>query len=248
MGAPGFVPQRQLVLVDLLAMLLAVNPGERAVVAIDGVDGAGKSRLSAELRALAGHVAGRQVLGVSVDGFHQPAAARYRDGRGPETFYRDSYDYDAFRRLVLDPFRAGLEITPAWRDVASDEPVRPDPVEADDDALLLVDGIFLHRDDLAGEWDASVWVEVPFSVSVPRSRQRDAVSRPELDDPEHPENHRYVGGQRLYLDDVDVLARCRWVVDNTDLRAPVLHHAAELWEERQDVRAAITDADPDPSS
>lgn len=241
MSATGFVPQRQLVLVDLLSMLLAVHPGERAVIAIDGVDGCGKTRLSAELRALAKHVSGRQVLGVSIDGFHHPAAVRHRDGRTAETFYRDSYDYDAFRRLVLAPFRAGVEITPAFRDVASDELVHPDPIEPDDDALLLVDGIFLHRDELASEWDASVWVEVPFSVSVPRGRRRDAPDRPDLDDPEHPEQQRYVGGQRLYLEEVDVLARCQWMVDNADLRAPVLHHAEELWEERQEVRRAVED-------
>ena len=36
MSAAGFLPVRQLVLVDLLSMMLATRPGERAVVAVDG--------------------------------------------------------------------------------------------------------------------------------------------------------------------------------------------------------------------
>lgn len=59
---PGFVPTRQLVLVDLLSLLLGVRPGERAVVAVDGADSSGRARLVAELAALAPHVAGRELV------------------------------------------------------------------------------------------------------------------------------------------------------------------------------------------
>lgn len=45
---------------------------------------------------------------VSLDGFHHPAAVRHRRGRhSPEGFFLDSYDYAAFRRLVLDPLAPG---------------------------------------------------------------------------------------------------------------------------------------------
>src|SRR5690606_20015558 len=106
MTSPGFLPTRQLVLVDLLALMCATNPGQRAVVAVDGPDGVGKTRLVGELVALAPYVAGREVLSVSVDGFHHPRAVRYARGRTAETLYHDSYDYDALREKVLRPFRA----------------------------------------------------------------------------------------------------------------------------------------------
>jgi pantothenate kinase len=209
MPSGGFVPVRQLVLVDLLGLMLAVRPGERAVVAVDGVDGAGKTRLTQELVALAAHVAGREVLRVSIDGFHRPAAQRYTRGRGPESYYRDSYDYDAFRRAV--------------HDVQADRPVHPDPVEPSEDALLLVDGIFLRRPELAGEWDATLFVDVPFEVAVPRSWSRFPGHPPEHDDPDHPANARYVGGQRLYLQQAR-LHPPTWILDNTDLQRPQLIH------------------------
>lgn len=220
MPAPGFLPVRQLVLVDLLSMMVAVRPGERAVIAIDGVDGAGKSHLAAELLTLAPHVAGREVRSVSIDGFHHPRAVRHARGTGPETFYQDSYDYDAFRRAVLDPFRAGGDYLPAVHDVSSDSAVSPDPVAASRDALLLVDGIFLRRPELAGQWDATVMVLVPLAVSVPRGNAR-FPDRQGHDDPADPVNARYVGGQRLYLQQAR-LHPPTWILDNTELARPAL--------------------------
>lgn len=234
MSVPGFVPMRQLVLVDLLAMMVAVRPGERAVVAVDGVDGAGKSHLVGELLALAPLVAGREVVAVSVDGFHRPRKDRYAEGRGPEGYYRNSFDYDALTTQVLRPFRAGLEFTPAVHDVATDAPVHPDPVETDDDAVLLVEGIFLRRPELIARWDATLFVSCPFEISVPRGRRRDAAGAPppggpiapspdvvDPGHPGHPANARYVGGQRLYLQQ-SRLHPPTWILDNSDLMRPLL--------------------------
>lgn len=222
MSAPGFLPVRQLVLVDLLAMMLSTHPGERSVIAVDGPDGVGKTRLVGELLALAPHVAGRQVLSVSVDGFHHPRERREARGRTGETYYHDSFDYEALRTAVLRPFREGREIVPAVHDVDGDAPVHPDPVEATDDALLIVEGVFLRRPELVGEWDATCLVTASPEVTVPRGRARFPVSRvPGDDDPAHPANTRYVEGQRLYL----LQSRTwqpTWIVDNTHLQRPEL--------------------------
>ena len=220
MSFPGFLPTRQLVLVDLLSMMVSTRPGERALVAVDGPDGVGKTRLVAELVALAPHVAERQVLSVGVDGFHRPRQERHARGSTPQTFYEDSYDYDQLRARVLRPFRAGREIVPAVWDVAADRPVRPDPVEPDENALLLVEGIFLRRPELAREWDATCLVTAPESVTVPRGNAR-FPARAGATDPEDPRNARYVGGQRLYQQQARLYPPT-WIVDNSDLQRPEL--------------------------
>lgn len=222
MSMPGFLPTRQLILVDLLALMLATRPGERAIVAVDGPDGVGKTRLVAELVALAPMVAGRQVLSVGVDGFHRPREERYARGRTAQTFYEDSYDYEQLRSKVLRPFRAGREIVPAAWDVGSDAPVHPDPVEAEDDALLILEGIFLRRPELSREWDATCLLTAPRAVTVPRGNARFPDRRtPGDEDPGHPANARYVGGQRLY-DRQARLNQPTWIVDLTDLQRPEL--------------------------
>ena len=122
-------------------------------------------------------------------------------------------------------------MTPAVNDVDADRPVHPDPVAVGRDTVLLVDGIFLQRPELADVWDAAVWVDVPFEVSVPRGNARFGDGHDP--DPEAESNRRYVGGQRLYLAAADPRARATWVLDNTDLDRPVLHAAATLSSRRR---------------
>ncbi len=191
-------------------------------VAIDGVDGAGKTVFA---DALAAAMAGgmRPPVRASVDAFHRPRAARYRLGRdSPEGFYRDSYDYAALRRCLLDPFGPdgdGVHCLAAFDHVA-DAAVPPVWHKAPPRAALVLDGIFLHRPGLAGMWDVSVWLEVPFAVSVPRG----AARGPGFGDPDpaHPANRRYVEGQKLYLREAAPAAVATLVVDNSDLAAPRL--------------------------
>lgn len=207
------------VLRDLGDRIVALRPGERVAVAVDGVDGAGKTVLADQLSDIVGST--RDVLRVSIDGFHRPRAQRIARGRGPETFYEDSYDYDAFRQAVIKPFRRGEPVTPAVNDVVADRPVHPEPVEVGADTVLLLDGIFLQRPELVGVWDATIWVDVPFEVSVPRGNARFGDAHDP--DPDAESNHRYVAGQRLYLAQADPRGRATWVLDNTDLDAPVLY-------------------------
>src|SRR5688572_2573746 len=79
----------------------------RTALAVDGPDGAGKTRFADDL-ALAFERAGYTVFRASVDDFHQPREHRYRTGRySPEGYYRDAFDYSVLRRVLLEPFRMG---------------------------------------------------------------------------------------------------------------------------------------------
>jgi uridine kinase len=84
--------------------------------------------------------------------------------------------------------------------------------------VLVVDGLFLHRDELAGHWDLSVFLTAPFAVTVGRMAARDG-SHP---DPEHPSVARYVRGQRLYFDACRPWERADVVIDNSDFDRPAL--------------------------
>lgn len=219
----AFVPPeaslaRAAVLRGLADRVVAVRPGERAVVALDGVDGAGKTVLGRELAAyLAGR---REVHRASVDGFHRPRVQRYAHGRTGETFYEDSYDYDSLQSRLVEPFRDGKPFVTAVFDVLADAPVTSAPVVAGPDALLVVDGIFLHRPELVDLWDASVWVDVPFAIAVPRGNARFGPVGTAEADPCDPKNARYVEGQRHYVAMVAPTRRATWVLDNTDLDQP----------------------------
>lgn len=211
---------RRAVLHQLLSSLREINAGGRALIAVDGLDGAGKTVLAEELVELAAQDGLRPVKSLSIDGFHHSRAIRYANGRGPESFYQDSYDYGAFIRSVVSPFTHGLPIVPAAWDVDADSAVMPAELDLPGDCALLVDGIFLHRPGLRSLWNASVWVQVPFTVSLPRGNDRFPGTYDA--DPEAASNHRYVGGQRIYFAECAPWECATWVLDNEDLTQPVL--------------------------
>jgi uridine kinase len=59
-------------------------------------------------------------------------------------------------------------------------------------------------------------------VSVPRANARFGAVGPEASDPASAVNARHVGGQRLYVAEVDPASHAQWVLDNTDVAAPFL--------------------------
>jgi uridine kinase len=184
------------------------------------VDGAGKSTFAGELAGVLRSLE-RRTVHLSADDFHHPRAIRHRRGRdSPEGFWLDSYNYAALTADVLDAFGPGGSgwYRPAAHDLASDEALDLPWQRISPDTVLVLDGLFLHRDELVDRWDYSVFLEVPFPVSVARMAARDGTNP----DPNHSTNKRYVGGQRLYFAACSPARRASVVVDHTDLHAPTI--------------------------
>jgi len=204
----------------------AVPVGQGAVrVGIDGPDGSGKTMLADELADLL-RARGRDAVRVSADDFHQVRAVRHARGRDdPEGMWLDSYDYARFRREVLDPFAPGGDrrFNRRGHDLATDAVLDPVWEYAGAEAVLVVDGLFLHRDELAGCLDLTVWLAVPFEVTCARMAVRDGTDP----DPSHASVARYVGAQRIYQGLVRPAERADVVIDNSDVAAPVVRRIAQ---------------------
>jgi uridine kinase len=206
----------------LAAAIAGLHPDRIVRVAIDGVDGAGKTTLADALAPVVSRQ-GRPPIRASVDDFHHPQAVRYARGRySPDGYYFDSYDYDAFRGLLLDPLSPGgsRQFIARSFDYRIDQPFAPDLQQAKPAAALIVDGIFLQRPELKPYWDLSIFLKVDFEVSIPRGAQRG----PALDsaDPDAPLNQRYVRGQKRYLDECTPEQQADIVIDYNDLREPAI--------------------------
>ena len=169
--------------------------------------------MSPQRRRLLEEVAGR--VPVSVGGECVRVAVDGVDGG----FWLDTY-YASLRADLLDPLGAGgtRRYRPAAHYLRSDELLDLPLREAAAGSVLIVDGLFMHRDELIGLWDLSVFLDVPFEVSVARMAGRDGRNP----DPDHPSVARYVQGQRLYFEACAPWARADLVVDNTTLDEPVL--------------------------
>ncbi|MGV8884066.1 MAG: uridine kinase [Microbacteriaceae bacterium] len=208
-----WTPQKKHVLAALAEEIVHNYGRGRVIVAIDGVDGAGKTHFAADL-AEAMRLTGHAVVQASIDGFHRPRAQRYERGRdSARGFYEDSYDYSLFRRVLIDPFRApssGAFVTEAF-DHERDSPIEPKWITAPDDAILIVDGIFLNRPELRGLWNFSIWLAVAPAVAHARMRERDGNTTIAA---------RYVDGQKLYAHEAKPSAAATAIVDNDDFDHP----------------------------
>jgi uridine kinase len=215
-------PARAAVLEQLAAAIVAVRLDHPTRVAIDGVDGSGKTTLADELvEAVRG--AGREVIRSSVDGFHNPRAVRYARGPdSPEGYFLDSFDCAALRRELLEPLgpEGNRRFRAAVFDYRSDRAVDSPAQVARRDAVLLLDGVFLARSELEGCWDVTIWLDVPFEVTVERAIARDSRRGGDAAVTRGKYVHRYVPGQRLYLTQCRPRDRAHIVVDNTALDRP----------------------------
>ena len=187
-------------------------------VAVDGVDGVGKTTLANELVEPLQR-RGLPVIRGSIDGFHNPRSVRYRRGRGsPEGYFRDSFDHDAVVVNLLSPL--GPDGSRQYRNAVFNyraDSIVHVPIEtAPHHAVLLFDGVFLHRPELQRHWDYSILLEAPFEVTIARCAGRDGSSP----DVHAPENQRYVEGQRLYFLECDPASLASMVIRNDDLLTP----------------------------
>jgi uridine kinase len=202
-------------LARLAKVIATLHPDWRIRVAIDG---AGKTVLADALAPLV-IAKGRQVIRASVDDFHHPRAVRYARGRySPDGFFLDSYDYAAFRRLLLDPLgpAASGDYIAKHFDHRTDQPVAPRRQQAPSAAALIVDGIFLHRPELRAYWDLSIFLQIDFAVSRQRNATREGT--PDALDPDASSNQRYNGGQQRYLSECRPAQQADIVIDYNDLR------------------------------
>ena len=150
--------RRQALLRSLSSSIAALDVGHLLRIGIDGVDAAGKSSLADELVApLRSH--DRPVVRASIDGFHRPRADRYQLGRrSPEGYFRHSFNLEAIVSFVLAPLGAGgsRQIKRAVFDYRIDAPVDAPDETVLLNAILLFNGVFLHRPELIPYWDATV--------------------------------------------------------------------------------------------
>lgn len=196
------------------------DEGRCVRVAVDGPDGSGKTTFADELAAAA-RVFGRSVARISLDDFHNVRAVRYRLGReSPEGFWQDSYNYERFRTDVLQPFGPGgsRRYRVAAHDLATDTVLSPELQTAAPGAVLVVDGLFLHRDELAAAWDCSIFLDVPFAVTARRMADRDGTNP----DPDHPSMRRYTEAQRSYFAVCTPQRRADILIDNRRIDRPVI--------------------------
>ncbi|MCT2007608.1 uridine kinase [Micrococcus lylae] len=194
-------------------------------VAVDGRTASGKTTFADELAAGIQQT-GRSVIRAQIDRFHRPKVERYRRGRmSAEGYYLDARDLDAVVSLLLAPLAPDGDrmIRTESFDLDADQPIDAEPWKAAPDAVLIVDGTFLQRPELAAHWDATIYVRTSPAVCLQRGIDRDSAH---LGGPEQTQRmyaERYQPAYELYEQEASPEASADLIIDNDDPAQPTVH-------------------------
>jgi uridine kinase len=223
-------PDRDQILRELACLIAASETTHPLRVAIDGTSAAGKTTLANEL-AEALRSLGRPVIRVEVDNFHNPKVVRYRRGElSPEGYYYDAVDYGALIALVLQPlgpegsrrYRIGL------RDGRGDTLLNKLELDAEINAVALIDGVFLMRPELDAYWDLRIFIQITPEAARERWLPRDLTWMTGESEVIERYEKRYLPGERLYLDLVHPELKADIVLNNTNLAQPVMRRRRDF--------------------
>ena len=102
----------------------------------------------------------------------------------------------------------------------SDRPIDEPPTTVPADTVVIVDGCFLQRPELAPYWDYRIFVNTSFETARARGIQRDAEFFGDSQRAKELYDVRYHPACRVYLESVQPMRTTDLVVDNDDIDRP----------------------------
>ncbi len=122
------------------------------LIGVNGKDAAGKTIFSDTLAEYFKTKTDRQIIRISTDDFMNPRAVRDTPSSSlAESAYLYTFDFEAFKKYVLEPLQPGG--SRAYKTKIFDETTdKPDVAKdsyASPDAIVIIDGVLLFKDNLA---------------------------------------------------------------------------------------------------
>ena len=150
----------------------AVPVSRSLLVAVSGVDGAGKGHAAARLDA-ALRARGTRTALLGADGWLNLPSVRFSRTRPGEHFYRNAFRFaEMFERLVL-PLRDRRSVTLEADFTEETAPTyRRHRYDFEDVDVIVLEGVFLLKRELQSAYDLSVWIDCSFETAVERAIAR----------------------------------------------------------------------------
>jgi uridine kinase len=140
-----------------------------ALVAIDGPGGSGKSTLAAEVAERLGPDRAAVVHG---DDFYRPMSPEQRLLLSPQEGYDWYFDWQRLRDQVLIPLASGAAAQYQRYDWLTGELAPGELHQVARSGVVIVEGVYTARPELARYYNLTVWVDAPREVCMRRLDER----------------------------------------------------------------------------
>ncbi|MDM5194208.1 hypothetical protein QUG02_14660 [Bacillus hominis] len=207
--------------------ILTLNLTHPIRVGVSGITASGKTTFANEL-AVEMKKRGVPVTRASIDDFHNPRVIRYTQGKeSARGYYEDAHDYTAFKERLLKPLgpNGNLQYETISHNLITDIPVQNAPLVAPPNMVLIVDGTFLLKNDIAHLFDYKIFVDTDFEIARKRGAKRETEAFGSYEEAEKMFLNRYHAACKMYIDEHNPKERADVVFQNSDLENPeVIFH------------------------
>ncbi len=192
------------------------------IVGIDGQGCSGKSTLSQNIKNSLVK-SGIKAEVVSIDDFCNKRAIRYSSELPCwEQHYYNNFDYMKFERDILKEARitGKIEFIDFVLDTIEDEYTKKLDVSLDSEGILIVEGIFIFKNEFKKYYDYSIMLVVEIDEQLRRASERDIFKNVNLKMLLNKYNDRYIPAYKLY-ENIDMpYSFVDLIVDNTKVDMP----------------------------
>lgn len=149
-----------------------VSAEKTLLVGISGIDASGKGFITAKLAEEIGNK-GFNVANINVDGWLNLPQIRFNSNNPPENFYNNAIRFEEmFQKLIL-PLRENrsINLTADFVEETATE-FQKHKYFFENIDIILLEGIFLFKNDFRKHFDFKIWIECPFETALQRAIAR----------------------------------------------------------------------------
>lgn len=156
----------------IVAKRKALSPARALLVAISGIDAAGKGWYAAQLAQALGERKFKTAL-IGADGWLNLPHVRFSRENAAEHFYKHAFRFEEMFKTLVNPLKQmcaiDLPMDYTEETAASYRRHRYQFQEID---VILLEGIFLLKRELRHHFDLACWVECSFETALARAIRR----------------------------------------------------------------------------
>ncbi|MGE1033274.1 hypothetical protein ACQGS5_27215, partial [Bacillus sp. GKis3/1] len=188
---------------EIIDRILTLKLTHPIRVGVSGITASGKTTFANEL-AEEIKKRGLPVTRASIDDFHNPRLIRYAQGKeSAKGYYEDAHDYTAFKERLLKPLgpNGNLQYETISHNLITDIPVYNTPIFAQPNMVLIVDGTFLFKKDVAHLFDYKIFVDTDFELARKRGAKRETEAFGSYKEAEKMFLNRYHAACKMYIEE-----------------------------------------------